>query len=1404
MKTMLKRSMAILLILLMVISAFPLTAMAAGTISSSYLPVYLIASSETSSTIGLYYLPSGKKTYSTASASSSSSYYPWNPSENFLSEYVKTYKKNGYIPVDELKKELTYSGTNKNGIFQGDVYYRTSSSSNSSYTTSTVSAFGDSYAGSDKYTWTIYSDNKNGVAIPDQQAYISFVIQILNSRSNVVATKTVYVENPFLAEDYTIKYSITRTYDGSTTTAFNGKTWSSTDAEDTGDLKVVLSAVSGTAEDTYKFSSVGFNGTENYLNYDFENFTKLTRTLSKDEQKILDDAGADLLYTGTVTVSSVANHYIRVISGSYTGDKDKNLQDYATITFYLPVKLGYTDLLTIGDQVILKAIDPTDPSTYKWIGLDYSMSAAGKKISATYNLTSATSSSPQYAIKVVNNANTASTNYTVRVAESNQGTCSVTSFNTGTYEMKYYPELSGATKHVIKFEIYPNNDTNKITTLNYTIQFAGGATEAKFASNELSCTTTAGNSTTFELSSLISNFDKLSDEQKAQFTFTISDFNADTVSNDTSYSYGNYFVAYHGNYTSTTAPTKLTNDENNDRQPGSSSTVDSACFLDDYKVVYIANRNTTASDNHGFTVNLTNKTSDGTYTYNFKVSFTASEGAKPYISTATATLSAAAGKQSSSVYLKSYVGNFSTDLGLTYKVTSATSNYGKFYVAGSAASTGTTGSITASAPAIYYTANSGADSDKTDSMVVTVYQNSTAVGTITYTGKVGDSANCYTERQFNSAYPDDNAFAVVVSNTSSKSYSFKASDFANSAIDLTDDDYEDYYIEVITDPLGGELDGLNRSYEADVEDLGDLEYTRSAKTDTGIDCFEFRLYKPNSSRAVGTYTMWIVPNSDYLTNTTGYSEDDLKESYGTKSGFGVAVTSTSAYTFTAANFTNGTYALSTDYSDAYIEIVDEPVLGTLKKGSSTQEEGDRIAVSSLTSLKYTWDSYKSSNIDCFTFYIYKSESGSTKSLSTKFTMWIVGNRSLLSATSENWSATSTTFPTYKLTDVELDSDSVANVTLDADWVTEAVDTVKTGSEVTIAITGKSDAKGLSLTIDKSLFTLSNAAKISYITLSEGTTGASVSVSVADVLSAAGGSRDFTIVLKKLTVSSNSLVENALISSTATAARAVSFKAGSSSVTFDNVGAALLSIPYNNTSSYDDEMVVIVDYTKDQTPLVSSEYTGKYAMAYIYDDSQYLVAVNSVSFSDVSESWAWTRGYIPSLTARGTISGMGGQNAGKYMPEANLTRAEFIKLLVVSLGLENNSASNPFSDMTDHWGKQYVAAAVSAGIVSSGTTFNPDEAITRKDMALYAYKAAKAAGLTLSSSGSTTTFKDESELTGEYLTAVKAMQAAGIINGMAGQYEGYYMPNNGTDRASAAKIIWFLNAMLYGWSTSGKY
>ncbi len=94
----------------------------------------------------------------------------------------------------------------------------------------------------------------------------------------------------------------------------------------------------------------------------------------------------------------------------------------------------------------------------------------------------------------------------------------------------------------------------------------------------------------------------------------------------------------------------------------------------------------------------------------------------------------------------------------------------------------------------------------------------------------------------------------------------------------------------------------------------------------------------------------------------------------------------------------------------------------------------------------------------------------------------------------------------------------------------------------------------------------------------------------------------------------------------------------------------------------------------------------------------------MSFSDLSESH-WGYSYVQTLVSDGTINGY---QDGTFKPEANVTRAEFVKMI----GKTDKAFSVPFDDISGHWGYDYI---MYSDMDVEGKMFYPDVAITRDDV-----------------------------------------------------------------------------------------
>ena len=118
-------------------------------------------------------------------------------------------------------------------------------------------------------------------------------------------------------------------------------------------------------------------------------------------------------------------------------------------------------------------------------------------------------------------------------------------------------------------------------------------------------------------------------------------------------------------------------------------------------------------------------------------------------------------------------------------------------------------------------------------------------------------------------------------------------------------------------------------------------------------------------------------------------------------------------------------------------------------------------------------------------------------------------------------------------------------------------------------------------------------------------------------------------------------------------------------------------------------------------------------------------------TDISASY-WAAEFIEDLVARGIINGYPNDDGTfRFEPENDITRAEMIKLIVVSLGLdlvyEFDGSDFADWDEVEDWAKPYVAAAVEAGIVEGanegdGIYILGNSNVTREEMIAMSVRA----------------------------------------------------------------------------------
>lgn len=165
------------------------------------------------------------------------------------------------------------------------------------------------------------------------------------------------------------------------------------------------------------------------------------------------------------------------------------------------------------------------------------------------------------------------------------------------------------------------------------------------------------------------------------------------------------------------------------------------------------------------------------------------------------------------------------------------------------------------------------------------------------------------------------------------------------------------------------------------------------------------------------------------------------------------------------------------------------------------------------------------------------------------------------------------------------------------------------------------------------------------------------------------------------------------------------------------------------------------------------------------------------FSDTKNHWA--KDYIKVLVDEGVLNGV---NENEFEPDRNITRAEYIAVLVRGLGdIEKAPYNGEFEDVNSQaWYADYVSYALKHNLIAAAQQFRPDAPITRAE-------AAKIISHYLNiASDDDVSFLDSDEIPQWALESVKAVFAHNV---MIGDDKGMFNPNNSLTRAECSTIIY---------------
>ncbi len=152
--------------------------------------------------------------------------------------------------------------------------------------------------------------------------------------------------------------------------------------------------------------------------------------------------------------------------------------------------------------------------------------------------------------------------------------------------------------------------------------------------------------------------------------------------------------------------------------------------------------------------------------------------------------------------------------------------------------------------------------------------------------------------------------------------------------------------------------------------------------------------------------------------------------------------------------------------------------------------------------------------------------------------------------------------------------------------------------------------------------------------------------------------------------------------------------------------------------------------------------------------------SAATIADLTSAPSYAQGNIKALADKGIVSG---DEKGNFNATANVTRAEFAKMIILAQGQTTaNPVTGTFSDVkTTDWFYGYVEAAATAGLINGyNGQFRPNDKITREEVA----KILVVAAGKVVDPNATPSFKDAASISAWAKGYVVAAAAAGLIKG----------------------------------------
>lgn len=171
-----------------------------------------------------------------------------------------------------------------------------------------------------------------------------------------------------------------------------------------------------------------------------------------------------------------------------------------------------------------------------------------------------------------------------------------------------------------------------------------------------------------------------------------------------------------------------------------------------------------------------------------------------------------------------------------------------------------------------------------------------------------------------------------------------------------------------------------------------------------------------------------------------------------------------------------------------------------------------------------------------------------------------------------------------------------------------------------------------------------------------------------------------------------------------------------------------------------------------------------------------------TFSDIDEHWS--KEYITLLSQSGVVSG---KTDNQFCPDDAVTRAEFSEMLSISFSVNTASTLSSFEDVgRGDWYYNYVNSLYVAGIVNGTTynTFSPHRSLTREEAVVMMVRLFEKATSDIAPVGQVI-FADKDNISPWAVSPAGKAVRLGLIQG---DPDGAFVPKGNLTRGEAAALI----------------